>query len=301
MNRTKNLPAIYSALIADLLIAATKFIAGAYSNSSAMISEGIHSVVDTVTQLLLLYGIKKSEKPPDKLRPFGYGKELYFWSFIVSILIFGLGGGLSIFQGVTHIAYGAELGDAKWNYIVLGFSFIFDGISLVIALKQFNKTRGEMSFWKAFVKSKDPSDFLVLFENGAAVVGLVIVFILMVCSHAFRLPVLDGVASILVGLLLVLVSIVLARESRSLLMGEGVAPETQKKITSLAESDPAVIKVRNILSTYESPDEIVLMMIISFKTDLHTTEITDSIERIRKSIKEQFKLIEFVYVQPSGK
>src|SRR4051812_26662453 len=126
MHRTKNLFTIYSALAADLLIATTKFIAGAYSNSSAMISEGIHSVVDTGTQLLLLYGMKKSEKPPDKIRPFGYGKELYFWAFIVSILIFGLGGGLSIYQGVMHILYQKELGSAKWNYIVLAFSFIFD-------------------------------------------------------------------------------------------------------------------------------------------------------------------------------
>jgi cation diffusion facilitator family transporter len=296
----KNSKSIYSALFANLLIAATKFIAGSYTNSSSMISEGIHSVVDTVNEILLLYGLRKSKKAPDKIRPFGYGKELYFWSFIVSILIFGLGGGLSIYQGVMHIKNVEPLGDPGWNYAVLGLSIIFEGTSLVIALKQFNKTRGDLSFWKAVIRSKDPSSFLVLFEDGAAVLGLIIVFILMQCSHFFKLPYLDGVASVLVGLLLVFVSTILARESRSLLMGEGIAPETQQKIKALAEKDEAIIKVAHLLSTYQSPDEIVLMLMIYFKPHLDTKEITDAIERVRKAIKDEFKLVEFVLIQPQS-
>ncbi|RNI34820.1 cation transporter [Hanamia caeni] len=296
----KNKASIYSALVADILIAATKFIAGAYTNSSSMISEGIHSLVDTINQVLLLYGLKRSRKPADNLRPFGYGKELYFWSFIVSILIFGLGGGLSIYQGILHIRHAEPLGNPTWNYAVLGFSLIFDGGSFLIAIKEFNKARGELSFWKAIIQSKDPSSFLVLFEDGAAVLGLFIVFILMVLNDAYNMPALDGVASILVGLLLVFASVILARESRSLLMGEGIAPETQKKIKALAEKDPSVLKVGSILSTYEAPEEVVLMLIVYFKPDLDTDEITDAIERVRKAIKEEFTRIEFVIIQPQG-
>ncbi len=222
------------------------------------------------------------------------GHSLYQFLFLV------LGGGLSIYQGILHISHAEPLGNPAWNYAVLGFSFIFDGGSFVIALKGFNEARRGQAFWPAVIKSKDPSSFLVLFEDGAAVLGLIIVFILMVCSHTFNLPFLDGVASILVGLLLVFSSIILARESRSLLMGEGIAPETQQKIKTLAESDAAVLKVTNILSTYEAPDEVVLMLIVIFKPDLDTGEITDAIERIRKAIKQKFVLIEFVLIQPQA-
>jgi cation diffusion facilitator family transporter len=296
----KNYASIYSALGADILIATIKFFAGAYSHSSSMIAEGIHSLVDSTNEVLLLYGMKKSKKPPDKKRPFGYGKELYFWSFIVSILIFGLGGGISILQGIIHIRSPHQLGDPTWNYVVLVFSIIFEGTSLTIAVKEFNKARNGVPFWEAIIQSKDPASFLVLFEDGAAVTGLIVVLVLMKINATYNIPILDGIASIIVGLLLVFVSLILARESRSLLMGEGIAPQTQKKIIALAEKDPAVIKVVNVLSTYESPEEIVLMLIIYFKPDLDTEDITDSIERVRKAIKEEFKLVEFVIIQPQA-
>jgi cation diffusion facilitator family transporter len=296
----KNYKSIYSALAADILIAIVKFFAGAHSNSSSMISEGIHSLVDSTNEILLLYGMKRSKKPPDKKRPFGYGKELYFWTFIISILIFGLGGGVSIIQGINHIWHPHPLEDPTWNYRVLAFSAIFEGTSLIISIREFNKVRGNFSFWEAIIRSKDPASFQVLFEDSAAVGGLAIVFIFMKISHAYNLPFLDGVASITVGLLLIFVSLILARESRSLLMGEGIAPETQKKIIALAEKDLAVIKVVNVLSTYESPEEVVLMLIVNFKSDLDTQEITDAIERVRKGIKQQFQLVEFVIIQPEA-
>lgn len=294
----KSRKSIYSALIANVLIAVTKFLAGSYTNSSSMIAEGIHSIVDTINEVLLLYGLNRSKKPPDKFRPFGYGKELYFWSFIVAILIFSLGGGLSIYQGILHIKNTEQLRDPTWNYIVIGLSIIFEGTSLVIAAKEFNKTRGNLSFWKAIVESKDPSSFLVLFEDSASVLGLIIVFIMMQCSHAFDMPFLDGVASILVGCLLIFASLILARESRSLLMGEGIAPETQKEIKELVEKDETVIGVVSILSTYESPEEVLLMIIVNFKDNLDTEDITDAISRIRAVIKNRFALIEFIIIQP---
>lgn len=295
----KSYKSIYSALAANLLIAVTKFIAGGFSGSPSMISEGVHSLVDTINQVLILYGIRQSHKPADALHPFGYGKEIYFWSFIVSILIFSLGGGISVYQGITHIIHADPPGDPKWNYVVLVLSMIFEGSSLWIAIKEFNKVRGNDTWWNAIIKSKDPSSFLVLFEDSAAVIGLTIVLIFMLIGHATGLEYMDGVASVLVGLLLIGVSAILARESRSLLMGEGIAPETKDKLKGLVEADPAVTKVCNIVSTYQSPEEVVLMLMVVFEPDLDTEGITGAIVRLRNRIKEKYKLVRFVIIQPN--
>ena len=289
---------IYSALAANLLIAATKFIAGAVSNSGSMITEGIHSLVDTINELLLLLGMHKSKKQPDSAHPFGYGKELYFWSFIVSILIFGLGGGVSIYQGILHLVHPEQIGSPTVNYIVLGLSALFEGFSFTVALKQFNRLRGEQTFWQAIIKSKDPTTFLVLFEDGADLAGLLIVAIFTYLNVRFHMPYLDGVASVLVGLLLIGVSSILARESRSLLMGEGITRETKMKISELVKKDPAVIRVMHILSTYQSPEEIVLVLIVAFEENLNTKEINEAIGRIRDAVKKDFTLVRFVMVQP---
>ncbi len=293
-----NRKSIYSALAANLMIALTKFVAGAFTNSSSMISEGIHSTVDTTNQLLLLYGIKRSKKAADENHPFGYGKELYFWSFVVSILIFGLGGGVSIYQGILHIREPEIMKDPFWNYIVLILSMLFEGTSLWISIKEFNKTRNGLGWWDSIIKSKDPSSFLVVFEDGAAVAGLVVVMISMGIGHAYNIPELDGVASVIVGLILIFVSSILARESRSLLMGEGIAPETRQKIKLLFEDDPAIIGIRTILSTYQSPQEVVLVLIIDFRDHLETGEITGAIQRIRDRIKIAYPLVKYVIVQP---
>lgn len=299
-NMASSKKSIYSALAANLLIAITKFIASHFSNSASMFAEGIHSLVDTVNQLLLLYGIKRSRKAPDARHPFGYGKELYFWSFIVSIMIFGLGGGISIYQGVIHMLHPEPLGNPTISYIVLLLSIIFEGTSMVIAIKAFNRTRGELSWWTAIIKSKDPSSFLVLFEDIAAVAGLIIVLICIFIGHHYNIPQLDGFASLLVGLLLVGVSAILARESRSLLMGESIAPETQSKITDLVQKHPAVTKVLRLLSTYQSPEEVVLVLIIAFKDNTTIVEINDIIDVIKTNIKQEFPLIRFVIIQPES-
>jgi cation diffusion facilitator family transporter len=291
---------IFSALAANLLISVTKFIAGAFSNSASMISEGIHSLVDTVNQLFLLLGISRSKRPSDETHPFGYGKELYFWSFIVSIMIFGLGGGISIYQGVTHILHPAELGDPTLSYIVLGLSIVFEGFSLIIAIKEFKKVKGKLSWWTAIVKSKDPSTFLVLFEDAAAVAGLFIVLICLFLGHRFNRPYLDGLASLLVGLLLVVVSVILARESRSLLMGEAIDRESKNNIAALVERHPAVVKILHILSTYQSPDEIVLMLSINFKDDLSGRSVSEAITELRTLIRQENTLVRYVIIQPEN-
>ncbi|MDN5287211.1 MAG: cation diffusion facilitator family transporter [Mucilaginibacter sp.] len=289
---------IYSALAANLLIAITKFIAGIVSNSAAMIAEGVHSVVDTANQLLLLLGVHQSKKKPDALHPFGYGKELYFYSFIVSILIFGLGGGVSIYQGIVHIIHPDVPGNPTWSYVVLCTSVIFEGSSLIIAAKEFNKLRGNQTWWQAITRSKDPSTFLVLFEDGAAVIGLFIVATCLFLGHKFHLDYLDGVASLLVGLLLIGVSLILARESRSLLMGEGIGKDTKARITEIVGQDTDVLKLMHILSTYQSPSEIVLMLIVAFKPNLDTARINEAISRIRNRVKDEYSLIHFVIIQP---
>lgn len=289
---------IYSALGANLLIAITKFAAGSVSNSASMISEGIHSLVDTTNQLLLLLGIKRSHKKADATHPFGYGKELYFWSFIVSILIFGLGGGLSVYQGIMHILHPEPLGDPFISYIVLALSILFEGASLVIAARAFSRVKGDLGWWEAIVKSKDPSTFLVLFEDLAAVIGLVIVLICLYLGHRLEMPVLDGVASLLVGLLLIVVSIILARESRSLLMGEGIAQFTKTKIKTLIEEDTEVVSVQEILSTYLSPSEIVMIVMVAFREDLTGKQINAAIAKIRAEIMNKSELVKFVFIQP---
>ena len=289
---------IYSALVANLAIAITKFVAGGFSNSAAMIAEGFHSLVDTTNQILLLFGLRQSKKAADASHPFGYGKELYFYSFIVSILIFGLGGGLSIYQGILHIREPEPLGNPIWSYAVLSLSIVFEGISLIIAIREFDRVRGDLGYWDAIKASKDPSSFLVLFEDGAAVLGLLIVLVCLFLEHQYNLPVLDGVASLLVGLLLVVVSIILARESRSLLMGEGLSPDIRAKISQLVESDPAVLQSQRVISTYQSPEEVILMLVLAFREELTTTDLNRVIDQLQARIKREFPLIRFVIIQP---
>jgi len=289
---------IYTALAANLLIAVIKFISGAATNSSAMISEGVHSVVDTTNQFLLLFGIRRSKRSPDERRPFGYGKEVYFWSFIVSILIFGVGGCISFYQGVIHIKHPPVLEDPTWNYIVLACSLLFEGTSLVVAIREFDKVRGEQSWWKAIHRSKDPASFIVLFEDSAAVTGLIVVAIMVYLGHHYNNPYLDGVASLIVGIILSIVSVLLARESHSLLMGEGIAPATQQHIRSIVEKDPAIVKVQHQFSTYQSPEEVMLLLLVTFRDDLDTEDINEAITRIRKMIREIYPLIHFIIIQP---
>src|SRR2546423_5250205 len=234
---------IYAGLFANLAIAVTKFIAALASGSSAMVSEGIHSVVDTANEALLLLGIKKSSRPADDARPFGYGKELYFWSFIVSILIFGIGGGLSFYEGVIHIQNPEAIGDPFWNYIVLAVAFVFEGISFTLALRAFNKQREETPFWEAVKRSKDPTTFVVLFEDGADLVGLLIAFAGVYVGHAYQKPIAEGIASIAIGFLLTFISLLLARESRSLLMGETASSAVLEDVMNIAKKDPAILQV----------------------------------------------------------
>jgi len=286
------------ALAANIVIAVCKFIAGGISKSSAMISEGVHSLVDSVNELLLLYGIHRSNRQRDKTHPFGYGRELYFWSFIVSILIFALGAGVSFYQGVNHIRHPQLADDFVWNYAVLGISFLSEGSSFLIALKEFNKTRGEEPLWQAIKRSKDPATFMVLFEDGAALLGVLAVFICLYIGQQTKNPYLDGVASLLVGLILTIASALLARESRSLLMGEGISDQTEQAIVALIEKGFSPTKVKKMFSIYESPEEVLLVLVLSFQPDIRTEGLNDKIDEVKKAIREKYPKINYIIIQP---
>ena len=288
---------IYSALAANLLIAVTKFIAAAVTGSSAMVSEGIHSVVDTMNEILLLFGLKKSKKPPDRQRPFGYGKEIYFWSFIVSILIFGLGGGASFYEGIKHLEHPEQIENPFWNYLVLVVAFIFDGTSFIIALKSFNKKRGRDPFWASVKTSKDPASFVILFEDAADVIGLLIAFTGVYLGHSLKAPYFDGAASIIIGLILTAVCIVLTRESRSLLMGETASSYVLDDIVSIAKSDPAIVNVKHPLSMFMGPEEILLVLEVDFKDGLTTNEILGSTRNLRKKIREKYPNFKRIFIE----
>ena len=216
---------IYAALAGNLLIAATKFTAAFFTGSSAMLSEGVHSLVDTGNGGLLLFGLHRAGRPPDRTHPFGHGRELYFWSFVVAILVFALGAGVSFYEGVAHIRHPEPASNVAVNYVVLGLSMVFEGGAWLIALKEFRRSKGRMGYYEAIRKSKDPSVFTVLFEDSAALLGLVIALVAITAAHLMEMPVLDGVGSIGIGLVLAATATLLARECKGLLMGEAASPD----------------------------------------------------------------------------
>ncbi|GAB4023612.1 cation diffusion facilitator family transporter [Spirosoma koreense] len=290
--------AIYTALGANLAIATTKFIAAGVTGSSAMVSEGIHSLVDTLNELLLLLGMKRSQRPPDERRPFGYGRELYFWSFIVSVLIFAVGGGLSFYEGITHLQNPKPMENPTWNYIVLGVAIVLDGASLVTAFRAFNQQRGSQPFWSAVKASKNPATFVVLFEDASDVLGLLIAFLGIFLGHALNNPYLDGVASVLIGLLLTVVSVLLTRESRSLLMGEAADKAITQKIIETTEANPSVLKSVRAFTFQMGPEEIVLIQQIAFQENLTNEDTILAMTQIRQAVQATEPSIRQVYIEP---
>ena len=288
---------LYGALAANLAIAIMKFVAAAFSGSSAMLSEGIHSLVDTGNSLLLLLGLKKSQKPADASHPFGHGKELYFWSLIVAILIFAIGGGMSIYEGVEHLKNPNPLEDPTLSYFILVAAMVFEGIAWAVAYKNFSKTRVEKNFLRALRASKDPATFTVLFEDTAAIMGLAVAFLGIFLSHQFNNPYFDGAASIVIGLILAGVAVLLASESKDLLIGEGASRQTVSSVTELANADPAVARIAPPLTMHMGPYEILLAMDIKFKSDLDAGEIESAIVRLERTILDKHPEIKRIFIE----
>ncbi len=289
---------IYVSLAVDLLIAISKFIAAAFTGSASMVSEGIHSIIDAASQVLLIWGIKTSSRKPDLDRPFGYGKELYFWSFIVSLMIFVLGGCVSFYEGLMRLQQPMLDGNEAWDYSVLAIAFVFNAVSLYTALKTFNKQRGHLSFWRAVKQTKDPSVIIVLLGDVGDMTGLIVAFLGVFLGHLLHNPYYDSAASMLIGLILITISAVLVRESKSLLMGETTSRKTLRKIVVLTQADEAVLKVKKHFSMYMGPEEVLLHLNTVFKPNLTTRQITDAIERITKTIQMEFPRIKQIFIEP---
>ena len=291
---------LYAALAGNLAIALTKFGAAAWTGSSAMLSEGVHSVVDTSNQLLLLYGIKRASLPRDEDHPLGHGRELYFWSFIVALLIFSLGAGISFYQGVIHIREPAVIADPFINYIVLGVSFVFEGATFWIALTEFNKTRGTLGLIEAAEVSKDPPSYLVLFEDSAALIGIVIAFAGTLGAEVLAMPVLDGAASIGIGIVLAATSIFLARESKGLLIGEGARVRTQHSIREIAAQCGGVEQVNDLVTVHLAPDQVVAALSLEFRDPLTTPEIEKAVATIEQRIRDKHPEVTSVFIKPQS-
>ncbi|MCR5856162.1 cation diffusion facilitator family transporter [Mesorhizobium sp. J428] len=289
---------IYAALAGNLLIAATKFVAAWFTGSSAMLSEGVHSLVDTGNGGLLLYGMHRAARPPDSSHPFGHGREIYFWSFVVALLVFALGAGVSFYEGVIHIMHPEEIKNPLVNFIVLGLSIVFEGSSWYVALREFRKTKGNLGYIEAVRKSKDPSVFTVLFEDSAALLGLVIALAGVAGAHLLRMPELDGAASIGISLVLAGTAIFLARETKGLLMGEPASPEIQARVLEIVQADPAVHKANGVLTVHIGPHQIVIGLSADFEDTLTTPEIEACVERIEARLREAVPEITGVFVKP---
>jgi cation diffusion facilitator family transporter len=290
--------AIGAALIGNLLISITKGIAAGLSGSSAMLSEAVHSLVDTGNEVLLLYGLKRAAKPPDKVHPYGYGRELYFWSFVVALLIFAVGAGVSAYEGVVHIRHPEPITDVWINFVVLGLAAIFEGVSWWFGWKAFSRVRRSRPIWDAFVASKDPTTFMVLFEDSAALVGIVIAAIATYFSWSLKLPWIDGAGSILIGAVLAIVAVLLARESKELLIGERASPELSAAVHQTASEDPCVHQVIDITTSQMGPDQVIATIAVEIDEDLRVPEVEQLIHRIEDAIRARFPQLFRIFIRP---
>ncbi len=289
--------AIFGAIAANVAIAVSKFIAAGFTGSSTMLSEGIHSLVDTGNGILLLLGIKKSKKPADDEHPFGYGNEVYFWSFIVAVLIFALGGGIALYEGIKHILHPKEITDIIWNYVVLISAILFEGTSLLIALKEFNKTRGNSSFYRALVDTKDTSTAAVVIEDSAAVTGLVIALITLLLGQITGIEYFDGIGSVLIGLLLLSVSTFFALECKSLLIGEGLSKDDIEKVNKILAEDKDVTAFKKPLTLFFGPDEVLVNLNVNFKDGLISDEIEQVVDRLENKIKKEIPNVNRIFIE----
>jgi cation diffusion facilitator family transporter len=289
---------LYGALAANLGIAIAKFVAAGLSGSSSMATEGVHSLVDSGNQVLLLYGQKRAARPPDAAHPFGYGRELYFWAFVVAILIFAVGAGVSIYEGVVHIQDPHPIEDPLINYVVLAIAFALEGASWTIAVKEFRAKLGSQGWWQAIHRSKDPPGFIVLFEDSAALIGLVIAALGVWASVAFADPRLDGAASVLIGLVLAAVAVLLAREAKGLIIGEAADPDLIARLRAVLDGHPRIDSVNHVRTVHTGPDSVFVAVSADFDDTLPMGEAETLIEVLEQRMKAISPKIASIYIRP---
>lgn len=289
---------VVAALAANLGIAAAKFVAAALSGSSAMLTEGIHSTVDSVNEALLLWGEHRSRRPPDEAHPFGYARELYFWSFIVALLIFSIGAGVSVYEGWAHIVHPAPLESATLNYAVLGVSAALEGSSWLVAVRSFGRQKGDAGWWAAIRESKDPATFIVMFEDSAALIGLLIAAIGVGLSHALGDPRIDGGASILIGVTLGLVAVLLAREAKGLLIGERADKAVVDRIRATLSGFPEIRHVNHVRTIHTGPSTIFAAVSADFNDELRMGDAERLVERMEAALKAAEPTLASIYIRP---
>ena len=289
--------AVYGAMAANFTIAVIKFGAALLTGSSAMFSEGVHSLVDTGNQLLILLGIRRSRKPADARHPFGYGKELYFWSLIVAMLLFGIGGGIAVYEGVTHLQHPGALENPTWTYVVLAIAFVVEGAAFYVALRELRKETGDQSLWQAVRGSKNPAVFTVLIEDTAAGLGLIVAFLGVFLGHRLHNPYLDGVASLVIGLILAVMAVFLAFESKGLLLGESASPALVRAVRQLVTADPAVRGAADPLTMHFGPDQVLLNLDVQFRDDLSAAEVATAVDRLERAIREAQPSVTRIFIE----
>jgi cation diffusion facilitator family transporter len=286
------------ALLANLGIAASKFVAAAITGSSAMLTEGVHSVVDSTNQLLLMWGRHAAKRPPDRLHPFGYGRELYFWSFVVAVLVFSLGAGVSVYEGVLHIMHPEPAVSPVIAYAVLLIAFLLEGWSTIEAYRDFKTAKGKLGWFEAIRRSKDPPAFIVLLENGAAMAGIVAAAIGLALSQLTHDPFYDGAASVVIGIILGFTAALLAYESKGLLIGEAADPDLVDSLRGLAGDMPGVVGVGYVLTVHSSPDQITVMMNVDFDNEMRAAEVEDVVCRVEAEAQRRWPQIRRLFVRP---
>jgi cation diffusion facilitator family transporter len=292
--------AVWAALAGNVLVAAAKFVAAAVTGSAAMLSEAVHSVVDTVNELLLLYGIARSARPADRVHPLGYGRELYFWSFVVALLIFALGAGVSTYEGVDHLLHPVPLEHPVVNFVVLGVSLAFEGASLLVGIRAFHASKRSLSWWEAFRRSKDPPTFIVIFEDSAAIFGL------FAAAGGTAATLLtgdsrwDGAASLVIAVLLAAVAGLLARESKELLIGERADPALSEAILRIAAGITGVCRANSIMTVQLAPDNVIATVSLDFFDNLRAPDIERAVVELEVRIRSAYPQGSALFVKPQS-
>ena len=283
------------------LIAVAKIIATMVTGSSAMLSEAVHSIVDTGNQALLLWGIKRSSKPADERHPFGYGMELYFWTFVVAILIFAIGAGVSLYEGFSKINNPQQVKYIYINYIVLGFAMVFEGGAWIVAFREFRKRKGKLGYLKAMQVSKDPTVFTVLFEDSAAMLGLFAAFIGLLLTQWLGNPVYDALASIVIGLILSFTAMLLAYESKGLLIGEAASREVVSSIIDIVKGKSEILSINEILTMHMGPEDVLLNISLDFHDNISSGEVEKTITQLEIQIKQKHPEIARIFIEAQNR
>ncbi len=289
--------AIYAALVGNSLIAVTKFAAAAFTGSAAMFAEGIHSLVDTGNQILLLYGLRAARRPASPSFPFGHGKEIYFWSFVVAIMIFALGAALSFYKGLEHVLHPETLSSFGVNYVVLGLAIVFEGAALTIALRQFKRSKGNLGYLDAVRRGKDPTLFVIVFEDSAALLGLLVAMAGIFLYQITGNPIFDGLASMVIGVILAITAVWLAYETKGLLIGEAADPETVRRIREVAASHPLVKTVSEVATLHMGPAFVVVNISVDFVDDINVGQVEAGVTDLGRRIKAIHPALRRVFVE----